>query len=219
MRDFEPSKKAWGTPLPLEGLRSFRHPNPGHVFGAAVWHEGEALASNGLVALRATKGWWGPEDFEQASEGFLERFFGIPWGGMPAGNEWSNLDDVRGTLYRGHPGVMYDKGRDGWRFADCCKVRVGGSVVVPLSVLQWVARLPRCEVWTGLGDGDQPLAFRFSGGVGMIAPDASALVDFAIFEPRRHDDGSRIARSGPRPGFSLPGWPPVDKTDDSIIEP
>ena len=113
---------------------------------------------------------------------------------------------------------MWQRGKNGWRFAEGAKVRVGGSVVVALSALQWVARLPRCEVWTGLADADQPLAVRFTGGVGMIAPDAGNLVAFSIFEPMRHDDGSRMARSGPRPGFALPGWPPVDMTDQATRE-
>jgi hypothetical protein len=205
-----PSGKAFPFPLPLDALRAFFHPLRGHVYADAQWHEGEALACNGWVALRAGKGRWVPGDFGPAPEAYLTRFFEMPWGSVPTGKDWGLLDDVRGLLFRYEPRGVF---ATGGKLAPCAGVRVGGVAIIPLSLLQLVSRLPRCEVWTGGLDPEVPLPLRFSGGVGLIWRGRFTEAKFSIFEPRRHEDGTRAGKDGPRPNLGLPGWPPVDETN------
>lgn len=209
----EAMKRGFGFPLPLAGLLAFRHPRPGHVYGEARWHEGEALVCNGYVALRARKGRWLAAEFAAATADFLERFFALPWGEMPSGgNDWRASDEARHGLYKYRLRSMAGAG-----LREQPAVRVGGTAVVALATLQWAGRLPRCELWAGAWDRGLPLPLRFSGGVGLIAQRQEGMADFSIFEPRRHEDGTRLERRGPRMSLALPGWPPVDESDRPTI--
>lgn len=197
-------------PLPEFALVDFCHPAAGHVFARACRHDGEILAGNGYVALRAARGWWVYDEFPPAGEEFLARFEALPWGRAPGG-PWRALDDARGALYRRGALRLWDGARVApspvWRVGDC---------VVRLSALQLVARLPRAEIHTGLADRDDPLFFRFSGGRGIIARDPLLVLwDYHLWEPS-HDclSGERIpADNTPRPNFALPGWPPPECAD------
>ena len=84
-----PSRKGFPFPLPLYALEGFLYPRAGSVFAAAHWHEGEVMACNGHVALRALKGAWLPEDFAPPAAEFLERFLGLPWEGRITQEEFS----------------------------------------------------------------------------------------------------------------------------------
>ncbi|MEI7912009.1 MAG: hypothetical protein WCK77_20445 [Verrucomicrobiota bacterium] len=204
------SRKGFPFPLPLYALGGFVHPAPGSVFAAAHWHEGEALACNGHVALRAGKGAWLPEDFAPPAAGFLERFLGLPWVDGLAADAWRSMDDLGALLYRQGAREVFEGGK----LAACPAVRVNGRVVVPLSLLQLVGMLPRCAVWCGPMDQEDALAFSFSGGRGLIGNHGLREAAFSIFEPNRHDDGSRVGKYIVPPSLPLPGWPPVDESDN-----
>jgi hypothetical protein len=201
-----PSRKGWPFPLPLHALVGFCHSNPAHVYARPVWHAGEALASNGRIAVRAAKGAWLETDFAADERGMAARFELIGWKVWPeASGWWRKADDA--------PAYVRWRGLPGWPAGWPHQVRVGAGPCVAGVDLAAVARLPRCEVWTGQWDACAPLAFRFSGGRGLIAPVRDDGESFWLFAPRRHEDGTLIGKQAPRPSLPLPGWPPVDATD------
>lgn len=204
--------KNYPYPLPERALADYCHPLAGHVFGAAVRHEGEVLAVNGYVALRCTRGWWVTEEFSEAGAEYMERFDALPWGQVLTG-EWRALSDLGAGLWVGGELEMWALGSA--RLAVSPVWRVGDSLC-RLSLLQAVARLPRCEVFIGASDREDPVFFRFSGGRGLIAYDARlTLWSRHVFAPQ-HDclTGERVTRSNrPKPNFALPGWPPPEVAD------
>lgn len=175
-------------PINAEALEEFTHPEQ-DVFSRPRRHNGEMLAANGYVALRAHKGFWNDQDYPEAGEAFLSRFNCIPWGYMDRlqPDKWRELDPVRGTIYRYHPIKLWKFDREGrpsghrnaspvWRVGGC---------LVRLSALQLVAKLPRVEVYTGSTDARRPLWFRFNGGVGAIAYDRRLMFhSFELFGNR-----------------------------------
>src|SRR5690606_5057900 len=132
-------------------------------------------------------------DFPKPRPGFVGKFMELPWSrfaGLP--DEWRAMDDIRGNLYRYAP--IYPWTKEG-RCAPSPVWRVNASFLARLSHLQLIARLPRCEVHLGVMAPDAPLLFRCTAGMGMLMADPKLTLDsFAIFEPRRHEDGSRIGK-------------------------
>ena len=139
--------------------------------------------------------------------GFLERFESLPWE-RPLAGPWRHLADGSASMTR----IARIAPWRGENVAFSPVWRVG-DVVTRLSWLQLVTRLPRCEVFTGTQDAGDPLFFRFSGGRGIIAHDPRLTSWSHHLFPPAHDclTGDRIApATAPRPGFSLPGWPPQE---------
>lgn len=187
------SRSPFPSPLQLGVLDWFVHPRPGHVFARPAWQESFVLVANGYLALRLHRGYWTETDFMPADGDFLARFEALPWSrfeGIP--DEWRAMDDIRGTLYRSAPVYPWTEKH---RCAPSRVWRVNGSFLARLSHLQLIARLPRCEVHLGIMSQDAPLLFRFNGGIGMLAADPRLTeASFSVFEPRRHEDGSRIGK-------------------------
>lgn len=208
--------KAHPYPLPVHALDDFTHPADWHLFRHARRHADEILAGNGYAALRATRGRWLDGEFPPATCEFLGRFGKLPWGKFPTGRdeEWRMMDYRRGDLFRSAQIGLW---RDGkltpspvW---SCNEKRVR------LSLLQLVANLPRAEVFVGAQDRDDPLWFRFSGGIAAIAMDARLTISSGeIWGPARDQWSGERLRSQGRPKFqgspSKINWPPVDRTDE-----
>ncbi len=217
-------------PLPQYALAEFCGTRAGFLLSAPVRQEREILAGNGYLAIRCHRGGWIDHEFAAASASYLARFEALPWGRWEQlGDDWRALD--LGSLCR--------RGRiDYWinhRPAPSPVWRVG-SAVVRLSMLQQVARLPRCEVnWTP--DQDTPLFFRFSGGRGMIARDARlTLWSYALFQPRVDCLSGELRRTAPARMARMAGnlakpspeepriedWPPAyleDSMDEHVHGP
>jgi hypothetical protein len=172
----EPSKRPFGSPVDETVLPFFCHPwLP--VFRAPVRHpeDGCIYAASGFVAVRFRTGRWFPEEFPPAPEEFTARIAELPWGGFvhdPArcivAPTWRDMDDSRGTIYAG--------GSHGLLPLWCPKtrrliretiVRTCNGPLVPLALLQLLARLPKCQV--KMTAGNAPLHFRFNGGEGIVA--------------------------------------------------
>lgn len=202
-------------PLPETALVEFSHPVPSHQFARPARHDGEIIAANGYVVLRAHRGAWMDRDFPEASQEALERLGKLPWGQWPriAGSaEWEPLDAQSGRIYDHAMISPFLLGKIAPSPVVCV-----AEVPVRLSLLQLVARLPRAEVYTGPSDREHPLWFRFSGGRGCIARDPSLKSRFSwtIFAPR-YDvlHGTRIPKkTGPTLGFKDPNWPPPDLSE------
>lgn len=203
------AKTPFPYPLQIGVMDHFCRPLPQHVLAYPRWHLGNVLAANGWFAIRATRGLWMRDgtDFPAADAPFLARFNKLPWDTFPkitADEEnWQPLRD--GRLFRHGPLALWLHGRPSpspvWQVAEQHLAR--------LSHLQLISRLPRCEVHTGLTH-TAALFFRFSGGMGMIARDETLTSpSHSIFTPRRHHDGTLMARTRVRPpSLALPNWPP-----------
>lgn len=210
--------RSFPYPLPPEALAEFCHPAEWHAFHRPRWHAGEVLAGNGYLVIRASRGRWLESDFLPASAEFLGRVGKLPWGRwdeIVKRDTWRALEDERGRIFaRKRIGVWADKGGIG-----ASPVWMVGEIPVRLSALQLVAMLPRCEVFTGPVGPEDPLWFRFSGGIGAIARDRKLTPGFsaALFVPRVDTlDGtlihSRPTRTAPH-RYTLPGWPPPEPAD------
>jgi hypothetical protein len=209
-------------PLQIGALDGFVHPREEHVFAQAVRHGQEIVAANGYLAIRVRRGLWLPSDFPEAGADYLARLARIPWERFSAlQGPWRELSEIRGDLYR-------HGARAVWRDDDSGRLSPGpiwrvATVPVRLTLLQLVSRLPRCEVHAGTCDRDDPLFFRFSGGMGAIARDRKlAETSYEVFAPQFGYDGVRIERPRvPAPNFGKPpppepaleGWPPAEVVD------
>jgi len=178
-----PSKRPFGSPLTEDVLPYFCHPwLP--VFRHPVRHPEDGLiyAASGFVALRVRTGRWFPEEFPAPSAEWLERTAALPWALFApdykptAPPDWRALDDKRGTLYRDPPLDLFHPGTG--KYNRDTLVRTVGGPLVPLAMLQLIARLPRCEVRMTAGS-TSPLLFRFNGGEGIVMP----LHTLAVREP------------------------------------
>lgn len=182
--------------------------------------DGEVWAANGYLAIRCNRGAWIDSEFPEAWTDFRTRVEGLPWARWDAlRDDWRALDAVRGTLFRKASLGLWLETKRGWTLAPSPVVLVCGGIPCRLSMLQLIARLPRCEVYTGPCDRSDPLWFRFSGGRGLIAHDRLLTTPpaFSVFEPRRDClSGQRVERQKmPPPRLRQPGvdWPPADMTD------
>lgn len=201
-------------PMPLHALDEFRHPADWHGLHHARRHEDEVLAGNGYVAIRVRKGMWLESDHESASAEFLGRWGKLPWSRFDKlQDEWRGFDSV--TL------KLFAKGQIGFWLRDTPAPtpiwRVNETLLVRLSLLQLVSRLPRCECFTGPQSVGENLYFRFSGGIGIIPPDRRLTLASGEIFPAARDmwSGERYQR---RPQFQgveshLKDWPPVDTSD------
>lgn len=207
--------KAFAYPLPLKALSEFTHPAEWHGLHHARRHGAEVLAGNGYVALRVRKGMWLAADHEAAGAEFLGRIGKLPWTRFDSLNDdWRAMDSAGGRLFA--PGQIDFWLRD--KPAPTPVWRVNDTLLVRVSLLQLIARLPRCECYTGRQSHGEHLFFRFSGGVGIIAADARlTMASGELFGAARDLwSGERLERrKGPRPSFSLPGkpWPPEDLSE------
>lgn len=210
-----PSKIPFRFPVPPDALAAFCHPSPHHIFHLPRRIADTVCAANGHVAIRCTRGHWSPEDYMGATDAYILRIQKLPWNSAPINSEfWSPLDDARGTIYRHAPRAIF--GSDN-KLCHSPSVRVGKLVVMPLSIIQLIARLPRCEVYINSFTITDPLFFRFSGGAGIVAPHNLTIPQFKILSPILHDDGQPIRKTKfpkenpPRqhqPDIMLDDWPP-----------
>lgn len=157
-------------PLAAESLETFCHPRC-KVFSRVVRHpSGAVMAANGCVALRVSRG---PVTFDDglspACDDFLKRVDELPWARFNHDAmrikppTWRGLDDVRGDLYSLGLEELWKDGR----MTLAKPVWIGGAVLVPLAVLQLIARLPRVELRL---DGSMDfMLIRFAGGEGIVA--------------------------------------------------
>lgn len=208
-------RNAHPYPLPLHALDEFVHPEDWHLFRHARRHDGEILAGNGYVALRASRGRWIDAEFPAASCEFLGRFGKLPWQRWPDGRdeEWRMMDDRRGDLFRNGEIALWLQGKLAPTPVWLCNEKR-----VRLSLLQLMARLPRAEVFVGSQDAEDPVWIRFSGGRAAIAMDARLTISSReIFGPARdHWSGERLRSQG-RPKFqgsrNYMNWPPADTSE------
>lgn len=208
-------RQSYPYPIPADALLAFCRPDRAmHPLAKPCRGDGEVMAANGYVALRAHRGRWLDRDYAPAGAEFLERLGKIPWNRFlqVQDTDWRALDLVAAALWARGEIEPWLRGKMAptpvWRVDE---------IPVRLSLLQLIARLPRCEVATGPATPDQPLFFRFTGGRGAIARDPRLeQTSFQIFAPARDAfDGERCSRPrGPKPSFSLPGWPPPEPVDD-----
>ena len=187
----EPSKRGFPYPLQMGSLEAFCHVVEAHDLGRPYWHQGEAVAVSGYVAVRAARGLWVKSDFEEMPAGLVERLERLPWGvfarAIKDEAQWRVLAEA--NLFRFGAIGAWLKGRP----APTRVVRVNDTHLVRLSFLQLVARLPRCEVYLGP---TEVLIFRFSGGIGMMMKDERLKeAGFSVFSPARHEDGARMVRT------------------------
>ena len=169
----EPSKRPFAHPLQLDALAFFCHPRHA-VFLSPVRHpDGAIYAANGYVAVRLSRGPLIHDDSIPAASGeFLQRVDPLPWARFvhdPATHfappAWRGFDDARGTLYRDAPLDLWPRGR----MTEDVPVLTAGGPLVPLALLQLVARLPRAEVMM-VGSRTDSLFIRFSGGEAIVPP-------------------------------------------------
>lgn len=186
-----PVKRPFGYPVPPEALGFFVHPDPKHVFHSAFRHpfDGTVIAGSAVaIRLRASRS-IDPAEYPEPSDEALRRIDALPWARFThAATEpkaWRCLDDHRGTIY-GDPllpvhvrttgGIAIDRGTK--------NVRICGAPIVPLAVLQLLARLPRIELYTGGCSLTGPVLFRFSGGEGIIPHYGIERAHFEMLKPR-----------------------------------
>jgi hypothetical protein len=209
----------FGYPLPECALAEFCCRKPG-ALARPMRHAGEMIAANGYVALRAYRGSWLEREHPEATPEFLARVNALPWERYKAlaADDWRALADVRALLYKRGRMAMLRTGTA--RLAPSPVWRVG-SVLVRLTLLQLIDRLPRCEVWAGAAAPGDPLWFRFTGGRGAIAADARLKESsFSIFQPVFNEWTGQFEKF--RPGnagkvclpipYKTP-WPPADTSE------
>ena len=207
-------RKSYPYPLPADALAEFLPPSAWHVLGRACRHEGEILAGNGYVALRAARGAWLDHEFPEAGGEFVARFGKLPWGRWPAGKdeEWRLMAERGAELATTGEVGLWLKGK-----LAPSPVWLVNDKRVRLSLLQLVARLPRAEVFTGRQDADDPVWVRFSGGRVALAMDKRlTMFSREIFQPYRDGwTGERVERPGKFLGVKshLKDWPPADFSD------
>ena len=212
------SAQVFSYPLKFSTLKEFCHPQPGHVFERPAILDGEALAGNGYILLRAKRGHWLECDFYSPHSRFISRFVKAPWRDLDNKDDWRPLDAIRPQLF--HFGIV--PAFIDWKRAPSPVWHVGGVFLARLSHLQLIARLPGCEVLPPKGRAldAEPLHFRFHGGRGMIAHDPLLeLSSYRVFAPQYCPlDKQEIRRfkplnwnfgTPPPPEPPIDNWPPV----------
>jgi hypothetical protein len=186
-----PSKRPFGHPLQPDALAHFVHPFPGHCFHPAFRHPADgAVIAASAVALRLRGGRGiDPAEYPAPSDEALQRIDALPWVRFAYAatqpKAWRMLDDHRGTIYGDPPSPVFTLTPDGPRIRLAGKnVRICGAPIVPLAVLQLVARLPRIEVYTGGTSLTGPVLFRFTGGEGIIPHYGLTSAAFEMLKPR-----------------------------------
>jgi len=199
-------------PLRFDTLLRFTHPQPEHHFSNPVMIDGDAHACNGWAALKCHRGLWAADDFPEPAAGVVDRFkaipFQIPEPASLISSAWHELHTFEPMIFR--HGIIAPFTRQ-HRMAATPAVQVD-TILVPLSMLQLVARLPRCEFLTPTAS---TLRIRFSGGLGVLAGLPSATAAFHIDPHHRDHEGRKLAPStlGKLPNAPGYNWPPVDSTE------
>lgn len=209
-------KTPFRFPLLAGDVASFCHPSPMHELHEPHILDGDLVAGNGFLAIKAARGRWMASDFTPAAEGFICRLARLPWGTFPPDDgEWRALDDVRGHLFRF---ATHSVWRDNHTLAPSPVWEIGGQHNIRLSHLQHLSRLPQCEVYAGAQCRDSPAYFRYNGGRVIVPTDQRLTThSFSIFAPR-YDifTGQRCSGARTRQiihGGHIKGWPPADPID------
>jgi len=166
------SKRPFLHPVPADAVDHFTHPT--HPAFRQPWQHDGHLWAAGLLALRFRPSFAiAPSEYPAAPQEFADRVGTLPWERFPAAaaqpKAWRCLDDHRGTIYGDPVAPFWLEVRPGrWIYDPRKLVRICGAPIVPLSVLQLLARLPRPEIHTAGCTVEGPVLFRFSGGEGII---------------------------------------------------
>lgn len=169
------SKTPFPNPLDEATLAAFCHPCI-HALSRPALVGSEVIAANGYIALRAHRGRWLDSDFDAPSPEHHARIQRLNWDAFDSldPGKWDKLDDVRGQIYRTATISFWATNAENvptGRPSATPIWKVGKAAPVRLSLLQLIARLPRCEVYTGPQTPTQPLYFRCTGARGIIAVD------------------------------------------------
>ena len=216
-------KAPFQFPLLAGDLAIFCHPadkDLAHPFTI----DGDVIAANRYLALRAYRGRWLTSDFPQPSEATAQRILSLPWGTFPdqQSAEWRDLDDVRGILYSYPLLPIWTENR----LTPSPIARISGLHLVRLSFLQQLARLPRAALYCADVSAGSPLYVRWNGGIGIIPKDKKLTISsLNIFKPQRLVNGTgRVTRSNPLPNMidrrdpmppeqPIDNWPPPAPVD------
>lgn len=194
------SRQPFPNPLDEAVLAAFCHPSERHPFHRPVLIDGDVIAANGYVALRAHRGRWLDSDFQGPTPAQAARLDRLAWSAFDTlkADCWDATDSQKGQIFRsGLIGFWTDSGPAKpsptpiWKIGNCAPVR--------LSLLQLIARLPRCEVYTGPQSPTQPLYFRCTGARGIIAVDPRLeLTSWHLFAHTTYDAMSDRVVAKPR---------------------
>jgi hypothetical protein len=164
-----------GHPVPADALAFFVHPDHRHPFHLPFRHpEDGNLYAGSAVAIRLRPSRCiDPAEYPAPDPDVLARFTALPWDrfihAATQPKAWRCLDDYRGTIYGDPLLPVHVRTTQGIQIDRVTKnVRICGAPIVPLSVLQLLARLPRIELYTAGCTLTGPVLFRFSGGEGII---------------------------------------------------
>jgi hypothetical protein len=176
-------KNAFPFPLPEEALRMACHLHDWHELHEPRHRDGLVYAGNGFLAIRVRKGHWIDDELEPMQAVQAARFDSLPWGRLDAliqsGREWVELlkgfrPSANSTLWHHRSGRFNRK--------PAARVR---RAVIPLSILEFLARFPRVEVNLDSTSEREPLYFRFAGGEGIVPPfRRPPEAEREIFKPR-----------------------------------
>lgn len=195
----EPAKKSWHFPIPAPALEYFCHPTM-EPFTKPVRHGYVVLAASGYAALRVRRLQGDPEDYAEASPVFLKRWNALPWEEFDSEankGEWRMMDAVRGDIYRELLLPLWQEEKGKASFTRDHLVLTAGGPLLPLALLQLLARLPRVELRMCGTLYTPALMVRFSGGEAIVParfPDpfkSKVTFDQQLFKPK--------------PGSLLPG--------------
>lgn len=185
------SKRPFLHPVPEDALAYFVHPDPNHPFYHPFRHlEDGNLYAGSAVAIRFRPSRCiDPAEYPGPSEEALRRFMALPWDRFPSAatqsKAWRCLDDHRGTIYADPLHDVWHRTPEGFAIDRTSKnVRICGAPIVPLAVLQLLARLPRIDIYTGGCTLTGPVLFRFSGGEGIIPHYGIERAAFEMLKPR-----------------------------------
>lgn len=191
-------KAPFPNPLTEDVLAAFCHPSPAHPLARPVRIGAEIIAGNGYVCLRAHRGRWFDDEFPEASDQQRQRIEKLSWSKFDTLDPacWEPLDDVRGNIYRFAPIAFWADTKPGQPIGKPSPTPIwkcGYAAPVRLSLLQLIARLPRCEVFTGPQDRSHPLYFRCTGARGIVAADPRLeTTSWKIFQPHYDQMADRV---------------------------
>lgn len=222
-----PSKRPLGFPLSTESLIHFLHPGGDPDFEAPFSDGPHSFAGNDSLFLRFER----RPEIAHGSRSAVARVLELPWGRfdhMPEKDgKWVPLDDASAAIWKYGASAIWERTWDRYYLRTTPAVRVGTCAIVPLPLVQLLARLPRCRVWVSNRASD-PLFALWNGGLAMIDPlpdFASGLQkeNFRILMPRtdsmdgafrfRPDQPTRRVKDTPRPTPQPGSWPPPEPID------
>jgi len=218
-------KSDFPYPLQVGTLEEFTHPAEAHAYHHPLPAGTVTYAANGYVALRCHSGMWTASDFPVPAADALARLQALPWHVFDKVDdqcEWRPLDDIKPLLLRYGSIHPWMKGRP----APSPVVMVAEKWRIRLSHLQLISRLPKAEILIGPA---YHIAFRFSGGTGLVPWDEkiSGMYGFSPFAlpysfavlspPKAQYDGVVIPRRKKPPiplqWSGMKEWPPPTPID------